>query len=118
MLTFTISNYGSPVEKTALPSIEDFAKEIAVKKNLTLELSKSIHVIQEESLGKSIVPDNEYSSNLCSVLEAIFIHGLKDKITRKMSAVFGSNPEKIQSLNSGLLYIILVTKMSSRNKSF
>ncbi|GFU28059.1 pleckstrin homology domain-containing family M member 3 [Trichonephila clavipes] len=82
-------------KKTALPSIEDFAKEIAVKKNLTLELSKSIHVIQEENLGKSIVPDNEYSTNLCSVLEAIFIHGLKDKITRKMSAVFGTNPEKI-----------------------
>ncbi|GFS58704.1 pleckstrin homology domain-containing family M member 3 [Nephila pilipes] len=82
-------------KKTALPSIEDFAKEIAVKKNLTLELSKSIRVIQEESLGKSIIPDNEYSSNLCSVLEAIFIHGLKDKITRKMSAVFGSNPERI-----------------------
>ncbi|GIX86702.1 pleckstrin homology domain-containing family M member 3 [Caerostris darwini] len=82
-------------KKTALPSIEDFAKEISIRKNLTSELIKSIHVIQEENLENSVIIDNEFSANLCNVLEAIFIHGLKDKITRKMSSVFGSNPDKI-----------------------
>ncbi|KAF8792088.1 Pleckstrin homology domain-containing family [Argiope bruennichi] len=82
-------------KKSALPSVEDIAKEISVRKNLTSELSKSIHAVQEQSLKKSVVTDDESSTGLCNVLEAIFIHGLKDKFIRKMSAVFGSNPEKI-----------------------
>ncbi|CAL1289125.1 unnamed protein product [Larinioides sclopetarius] len=82
-------------KKSALPSVEDIAKEISIRKNLTSELTKSIHAVQEQSLKKSVVTDDEFTASLCNVLEAIFIHGLKDKFIRKMSAVFGSNPEKI-----------------------
>ncbi|GBM74630.1 Pleckstrin y domain-containing family M member 3 [Araneus ventricosus] len=82
-------------KKSALPSVEDIAKEISVRKNLTSELTKSIHAVQEQSLKKSVVTDDEFTAGLCNVLEAIFIHGLKDKFIRKMSAVFGSNSEKI-----------------------
>lgn len=82
-------------KKSALPSIEDFAKDIAVKKNLTSELGRTIRVIQEKIVGKTVITDDENSNNLCSVLEAILIHGLKDKFSRKMSSVFGNNSEKI-----------------------
>nr|XP_042904377.1 pleckstrin homology domain-containing family M member 1 isoform X2 [Parasteatoda tepidariorum] len=82
-------------KKATLPSIEDFAKDIIVKKNLTTELSKAIRNVQEENVGKSIITDYESSNIFCNVLEAILIHGLKDKLSNKMSSVFSSSPDRM-----------------------
>lgn len=84
------------LKKASLPSIEDYAKQLAVRKNLTAELGRSIRCLQEENLDKCVVADSDECANtLCSVIEAIFIHGLKDKFTSKVSSVFGSNNDKI-----------------------
>ncbi|XP_054724381.1 pleckstrin homology domain-containing family M member 1-like [Uloborus diversus] len=83
-------------KKAALPSIEDFAKDLIIKKNLTTELRRSIRALQEGNLENPDIPDSDERANaLCYVLEAVFIHGLKDKISAKVSSVFGSNSEKI-----------------------
>lgn len=83
-------------KKASLPSIEDYAKELVVRKNLTGELGRSIRSLQEENLGKTVVADtDECANSLCYVIEAILIHGLKDKLAVKVSSVFGSNSEKM-----------------------
>ncbi|XP_035216116.1 pleckstrin homology domain-containing family M member 1-like [Stegodyphus dumicola] len=83
-------------KKAALPTIEDFAKDLMVKKNLTAELGRTIRVLQEENLGKAIIIDDEECvNNFCYALEAIFIHGLKYKLSAKVSSVFGNNSEKM-----------------------
>lgn len=82
--------------KASLPSIEDYAKQLVIRKNLTDELKRSIRLLQEENLGKSVIADTDECANaLCSVIEAIFIHGLKDKLSTKVTSVFGSSNDKM-----------------------
>lgn len=82
--------------KASLPSIEDYAKQLVIRKNLTDELGRSIRLLQEENLGKTVIADTDECANtLCSVIEAIFIHGLKDKLSAKVTSVFGSSNDKM-----------------------
>lgn len=82
--------------KASLPSIEDYAKQLVIRKNLTDELGRSIRLLQEENLGKTVIADTDECANaLCSVIEAIFIHGLKDKLSTKVTSVFGSSNDKM-----------------------
>lgn len=82
--------------KASLPSIEDYAKQLVIRKNLTDELGRSIRLVQEENLGKTVIADTDECANtLCSVIEAIFMHGLKDKFSTKVTSVFGSSNDKM-----------------------
>lgn len=83
-------------KKASLPSIEDYAKQLAVRQNLTAELVRCIRSLQEENLGNAVVVDTDDCANtLCCVIEAILIHGLKDKLSTKVTSVFGSNIDKM-----------------------
>lgn len=83
-------------KKASLPSIEDYAQQVIIRKKLTGELGRSIRSLQEENLEKKVITDtDECANSLCSIIEAIFIHGLKDKLTAKMTSVFNSSNVKL-----------------------
>lgn len=87
-------------KKAALPTVGEWVKEIVTKKELTLELGRVVRLLQQENV-KNIVPEDakitegETVNNVCSVLEAVFVHGLKNKLTAKVTAVFGGSNDKM-----------------------
>lgn len=73
-------------------AIQDFAKEVYIKSNLTTELSRNVKSLQKEHLDdKQITSDSSAVSNLCNTIEAILLHGLKEKLKARVTSVFSSN---------------------------
>lgn len=77
-------------------SVENFARDVYIKSNITIELDRVIKLMTAENGAN---PDNENRilietptvSLLCDILEAIFLHGLKEKLSTRVSHVFGGN---------------------------
>lgn len=82
-------------KKATSPTIEEAARDIVVKRSLTKQLAACVRDLQQELINaEPVVTGGESASRVCFCLEAIFIHGLKDNIVKKMSSVF-SNSEKL-----------------------
>lgn len=85
-------------KKATSPTIEEAARDIMIKRSLTKHLAKCVHDLQQELINAdNAVIGGENVSNVCYCLEAIFIHGLKDTIAKKMSSVFSSANERTPS---------------------
>ncbi|EEC15179.1 conserved hypothetical protein [Ixodes scapularis] len=83
-------------KKATSPTIEEAARDIMIKRSLTKHLAKCVHDLQQQLINADdVVIGGENVSNVCFCLEAIFIHGLKDTLAKKMSSVFNSGNEKI-----------------------
>ncbi|OQR68619.1 pleckstrin homology domain-containing family M member 1-like, partial [Tropilaelaps mercedesae] len=74
------------------PSVKDLVKDIYVKKTLAEKAIKAIRDVQMEALQsteKELGP-GDVANCFCEVIEAIFLHGLKNRLTRmKFSEMFG-----------------------------
>ncbi|XP_063218820.1 pleckstrin homology domain-containing family M member 1 isoform X2 [Bacillus rossius redtenbacheri] len=68
-------------------------RESTVKDSLLKHLSNSVKQIQLGQTQPSSSCENEDHTNLCTVLEAIFIHGLKDTFITRVTQVIGSDPD-------------------------
>lgn len=75
-------------------------KDTLIKKSLIVQLSNSVKEIQlytvEESATIDTIQMNEALGNLCSVIEAVLLHGLKDSLVyraRRAIADFDQKPE-------------------------
>lgn len=70
--------------------------EKTIKQSLTANLSFSIKEVQLEQSHKDKIDNsslNESLNSLCTVLEAIFIHGLKETFLNRVSQVIGGDPD-------------------------
>lgn len=76
MLSFKIAK---PIKTT---------KESVIKDNILKRLSESVKEIQlysmEENISGDIKDITEAGNNLCTVIESIFLHELRDSIVHKM----------------------------------
>ncbi|GFO42326.1 pleckstrin homology domain-containing family m member 3 [Plakobranchus ocellatus] len=54
-----------------------------------LKILQQKHIQQADSEGDEFVYSNDESNNLCSALEAVFLHGLKPPVTQKLSTYVG-----------------------------
>ncbi|XP_037566695.1 pleckstrin homology domain-containing family M member 1 [Dermacentor silvarum] len=79
-------------KKATSPTIEEAARDIVIKRSLTKQLAGCVRDLQQELVNADpVVTGGEAVSRVCFCLEAIFIHGLKDNIVKKMSSVFSNN---------------------------
>ncbi|XP_049804747.1 run domain Beclin-1-interacting and cysteine-rich domain-containing protein isoform X1 [Schistocerca nitens] len=73
-------------------------RENMVKDSLMSHLSESVKDIQlqhtEPQDAAKIVSNNDTTNSLCTVLEAIFIHGLKDTFLNRVSQAIGADPDQ------------------------
>jgi hypothetical protein len=63
-----------------------------VKESLITQLSSSIKEVQLEMAQDNVCTD--ITASLCTVLEAIFIHGLKDTFMNRVSQAIGVDPDQ------------------------
>ncbi|PNF15729.1 hypothetical protein B7P43_G12079 [Cryptotermes secundus] len=63
-----------------------------VKESLISQLSSSVKEIQLEMAQAKV--NNDTTASLCTVLEAIFIHGLKDTFMNRVSQAIGADPDQ------------------------
>ncbi|XP_077516738.1 pleckstrin homology domain-containing family M member 1-like [Amblyomma americanum] len=79
-------------KKATSPTIEEAARDIVIKRTLTKQLASCVRDLQQELVNaEPVVTGGEAVSRVCFCLEAIFIHGLKDNIVKKMSSVFSNS---------------------------
>ncbi|KAK7862953.1 hypothetical protein R5R35_004907 [Gryllus longicercus] len=71
-------------------------REGVVKESLTSQLSFSVKEIQLEQANEGLeeVTSNYAQNSLCTVLEAMFIHGLKDTFLNRVSQAIGGDPDQ------------------------
>ena len=81
-------------------SVENFARDVYIKSNLTIELDRVVKQLMAENPLRADNNEHHHQSNrilietptvslLCDILEAIFLHGLKEKLSTRVTAVFG-----------------------------
>ncbi|XP_066997403.2 uncharacterized protein Plekhm1 isoform X2 [Anabrus simplex] len=74
-------------------------REVVIKESLTSQLSSSVKEIQlqqsqlDEKEAEQLA-NNDATQSLCTVLEAIFIHGLKDTFLNTVSQAIGGDPDQ------------------------
>lgn len=79
-------------KKATSPTIEEAARDIVIKRTLTKQLASCLHDLQQELVNaEPVVMGGEAVSRVCFCLEAIFIHGLKENIVKRMSSVFSNS---------------------------
>jgi hypothetical protein len=66
--------------------------EDMVKGSLISQLSSSVKEIQLEMAQAQV--NTDMTASLCTVLEAIFIHGLKDTFMNRVSQAIGADPDQ------------------------
>lgn len=63
-------------------------KDVSVRNTLLSRLSESVKELQlccmEENVSGDSMDIKEAGNNLCSIIESIFLHGLKDSFARKV----------------------------------
>ncbi|VEN57735.1 unnamed protein product [Callosobruchus maculatus] len=74
------------------------SKDDVIKKSITVELSSSVKQIQYSGLedNQSLKPEEvlEAASNLCNIIEAMFLHGLKDTISLRFKRALADVDER------------------------
>lgn len=66
-------------------------KGIVVKNTITTQLSNTIKEVQLFGMGENLSGDSmdmtEAENNICTVIEAMFLHGLKDSFSHRFKRV-------------------------------
>ncbi len=91
-------------------TVEDFARDVYIKSNLTIELNKNIKSLiktYNKSDNKLLI-ETQLVTDFCDIIEAIFLHGLKEKLTARVSHVFSSNSVNQRSYQLDFWPIILI----------
>ncbi|XP_041377843.1 uncharacterized protein LOC121390161 isoform X2 [Gigantopelta aegis] len=69
------------------PSSEAVRRENDIKSNITVEFSRGIKVLQQKQLtAEDPIGSDDDGNNLCNILEAVFLHGLKDSFKHKFTS--------------------------------
>ncbi|XP_069114407.1 pleckstrin homology domain-containing family M member 1-like isoform X2 [Argopecten irradians] len=72
------------------PTSEDVARENQIKRNITKELSSSIRTLQREHHRKDeAISSTDRANAVCNILEAIFLHNLKNSVSKKFANYMG-----------------------------
>ncbi|XP_045162784.2 uncharacterized protein LOC123527417 isoform X3 [Mercenaria mercenaria] len=73
----------------------EVARENEVKIGITQELSTALKMVQKENVGTEdqTVYSTDTANNVCSCIEAIFLHGLKSKAVTKIASYVGLGQE-------------------------
>lgn len=79
--------------KSFLRGLEMRRRESSVKELLTAEVMTTVKSIQFE-FSQECEASGETINSLCNVLEAIFIHGLKESLADRMSSVLGDPDQR------------------------
>jgi hypothetical protein len=101
-------------------TVEDFARDVYIKSNLTIELNKNIKSLiktYNKSDNKLLI-ETQLVINFCDIIEAILLHGLKEKLTARVSHVFSSNSsvnQRSYQLDFWPIILILCHNEVSRN---
>lgn len=98
---------------TGLSSVENFARDVYIKSNLTIELDRAIKQLLSENEFKSqndsrILIETPTVSLLCDILEAILLHGLKEKLSSRVSSVFSGKVQQKNAFSLDYWPIILI----------
>lgn len=110
-------------------SVEVFVREVYIKSNLTLELERVIGLLNaeyEESSGNReganhMVIETPIVTQLCDLIEAILLHGLKEKF--KVSSVFhpgggvGGSGQSKETFSLDFWSVILIVCHNEESKS-
>ena len=91
-------------------TVEEFAKDVYLKSNITIELNKTIKCLVKNlnDLENKLIIETEEVITLCDILEAILLHGLKAKLTTRVSNVFTSSSSQPRSFQLDFWPIILI----------
>lgn len=100
-------------------TVEEFAKDVYIKSNLTIELNKTMKCLLkslQESETKLVI-ETEQVVTLCHIIEAILLHGLKAKLTSRVTTVFttSSGHSRQFQLDFWPIVLILCHNEVSRN---
>lgn len=81
--------------KSLFRSLEIRRRDEIIKETITTQLMTSVKEVQlEKKLDNDCYTTSvEASNSLCTVLEAMFIHGIKETIVDRMSSIIG-NPDQ------------------------
>ncbi|XP_033763853.1 pleckstrin homology domain-containing family M member 1-like [Pecten maximus] len=75
------------------PTSEDVARENQIKRSITKELSSSIRTLQREHhRTDEVITSTDKANAVCNILEAIFLHNLKNSVSKKFASYMGFNP--------------------------
>lgn len=80
-------------------SNQDENREDLRKTKITKELSRTLKALQAQQLLDEPVYSNELSNKLCDILEAIFLHGLKEPVAHKLRMFMQQNTGQVSTLN-------------------
>lgn len=102
-------------------SAEEFARNVYIKSNLTTELDRVVKQLVSEN---DIRLDSEnrflYETPtilaLCDIIEAILLHGLKRKLSSRVSNVFGGTPSPKNSYSLDYWRIIQILCHNEESK--
>lgn len=74
-------------------SDQDRIHHTNIKRGITSHFARMLKILQQkhvqQSDGDEFVYSNDESNNLCNALEAVFLHGLKEPVTTKLSGYVG-----------------------------
>ncbi|XP_012943885.1 uncharacterized protein LOC101848489 [Aplysia californica] len=79
---------------------QDSLHQINIKRGITSHFARTLKILQQKHLqsdGEEQIYSNDYSNNLCNALEAVFLHGLKDSVTQKLTAYVGLSQSSDQA---------------------
>ncbi|XP_059172053.1 pleckstrin homology domain-containing family M member 1-like [Physella acuta] len=74
---------------------QDMVHHTNIKRGITAHFAKTLKILQQKYLqsdNAEFIYSNDSSNNLCNSLEAVFLHGLKDSVTQKLTAYVGLAP--------------------------
>lgn len=108
---------------SGISTVEAFARDVYIKSNLTIELDKVIkQLIHENDIqsqgDRPILMETPNVSLLCDIMEAIFLHGLKEKLSTRMSYVFNTKNQNKNVLFLDFWAVILILCHNEELKQF
>ena len=91
-------------------TVEEFAKDVYIKSNLTIELNKTIKCVVKclTDTETKLVIETEEVVTLCHIVEAILLHGLKAKLTSRVSSVFATSSPQPKPFRLDFWPIVLI----------
>lgn len=73
-------------------------KDDIIKQSITTNLSNTVKEIQyasvEENKSNKVVDVSEAATQLCTIVEAMFLHGLRDSLTHRFKKALSDIDEK------------------------
>ncbi|ESO83659.1 hypothetical protein LOTGIDRAFT_236498 [Lottia gigantea] len=102
------------LKKKRVPTQAELLRENKIKKNLTKEFSISLKNLQQKHLNSDEpVYSDDVANHLCGVLEAVFLHGLRDSVTAKIASYVNFSNDHENQVNTN--FWIFVTKFTHKD---